>query len=66
MGNIDGIIETFIILGVLIGLAIWGCWGLIDWILIDDAIKSSTLIVPEIELIVRNNVIDTLYVYRKP
>lgn len=52
--------------GVFIVLAIWGCWELIDWLWIDEVIKSTTPIKPEIELVVKNNVIDTVYVYRKP
>ena len=47
-------------------LAIWGCWELIDLFWIDEVIKSTTPIKPEIELVVKNNVIDTVYVYRKP
>jgi hypothetical protein len=32
----------------------------------DDAIKSKHLIKPEIQLIIKDNKVDTLYVYRKP
>ncbi len=46
------------------GLSIWGCWELIDYFFIDEVIKSPVLIVPEIELIVKDNIIDTVYIYR--
>ena len=65
MINLDGMVETLIGLGVFIALCIWGCWELFDYFFIDDAIRSSQLIVPQIELIVKDNVIDTIYVYRK-
>jgi len=64
--NLDGFIPALITFGVLICASIWGMWELIDWIFIDDAIKVSKPIIPEIELIVKDNIIDTLYVYRKP
>lgn len=46
--------------------AIWGCWELIDWLFIDEVIRSPMPIVPEIELVIKDNIIDTVYVYRKP
>jgi len=49
----------------LAGLSIWGVWELIDYLFIDEVIKTTTLIIPEIELTVKNNVIDTVYIYRK-
>ena len=59
-------LTPFILFGALIILAIWGCWEFIDWLWIDDAIRSTTLITPEIELVIKNNVVDTVYVYRLP
>lgn len=53
-------------LGALIVACIWGAWGLIDWIWIDDAIRSTYPLVPEIELVVKDNIVDTIFVYRKP
>ncbi len=44
----------------------WGGWVLIDGLWIDDAIKVSKPITPELEIVVKDNVVDTLYVYRKP
>lgn len=46
-------------------LAIWGLWELIDFLFIDEVIKSTDPIIPEIELVVKDNKVDTVYVYRK-
>ena len=53
-------------LGAFIILIIWGCWELVDWAFNDHSIESTTLIVPEIKLVVKNNIVDTVYVYRQP
>lgn len=66
MGNLDGLVSALVVGGLFIGLAVWGAWELIDWIFIDDAIKTTSPMVPEIELIIKDNKVDTLYVYRKP
>lgn len=66
MGDYSFDLRPLILLGAFIILAIWGCWELIDWLWIDDAIRSTKPIVPEIELVVIDNVIDTVYVYRQP
>ena len=42
-------------MGLIIGLALWGGWEVIDWLLIDDAIRVSHPITPEIELIINDN-----------
>lgn len=59
-------LTPLIVLGAITVAFVWGCWELVDWLWIDDAIKTTTPIIPEIELIVNENQIDTLYVYRKP
>jgi hypothetical protein len=41
-------------------------WELVDWLFIDDAIHSTVPIVPEIKLVVKDNIVDTVYVYRLP
>lgn len=64
--NLSGMFTGLILIGLLIGGVLWGSWELIDWIWIDDAIKVSKPITPELEIIVKDNVVDTLYVYRKP
>ena len=56
----------FISLIVVIFLIGWGLWELIDWLWIDDAIRVTEPLVPELELTVKDNVIDTIYVYRIP
>ena len=66
MGNSDEVIHTLIAFCVFCGLACWGLWEIIDWLWIDDAIRSTKPITPEIELVVKNNTIDTVYVYRQP
>ena len=65
MSDYDFDLSIFIWIGVIIGLAIWGCWELVDWMWIDDAIRVSKPIVPELELVVKDNIIDTVYVYRQ-
>lgn len=66
MGNLDGVFTALIVGGLFVGLALWGSWELIDWVFIDDAIKTTSPIAPEIELIIKDNKVDTLYVYRQP
>jgi hypothetical protein len=53
-------------LGAFVVLAVWGCWELIDYLWIDDAIRVTEPIQPTIEYVVHNIVIYTIYVYRKP
>lgn len=62
----EGLIGGIIVLCVLSILLFWGGYELVDWLFIDDAIKTTAPIKPEIELIIKNNVVDTLYIYRKP
>ena len=50
----------------LAGLSIWGAWELIDYFFIDEIIESPHLLIPEIKLIIKDNQIDTVYIYRKP
>jgi len=66
MGDYSFDIRPILWLAFFAGLAIWGVWELIDWLFLDHVIKSTTKIIPELEIVVKNNVIDTLYVYRKP
>lgn len=64
--DFSGAFYGLMIICFLVGLACWGLWELIDWLWIDDAIKSLTPIRPEIKLIINDNVVDTVYVYRQP
>lgn len=65
-GDFGKMLGLFFVMGVILGLIIFGAYLLIDWLWIDDAIKSTTIITPKIELVVKNDVIDTVYVYKKP
>lgn len=60
------LITSIVILCIISALGFWAVVSLIDWLFIEDAIKSTKPITPEIELIVKDNVVDTLYIYHKP
>jgi CHASE2 domain-containing sensor protein len=64
--NFDGVITALIIIGMVIVATLWGFWELIDWLFIDDAIRSTEPLIPDIELVIKDNKVDTVYVYRKP
>ena len=57
---------TIVVLCAICVLVFWGGYELVDWLFIDDAIRTTELIEPEIELVVKDNVVDTIYVYREP
>ena len=59
----DKIIGIFMTIGVLIGLCLWGLFAIYDYYFIFDGIKSNKPIIPKIELIIKDNKVDTLYVY---
>ena len=61
-----GLGTTIVLLCVFCVLVFWGGYELVDWLFIDDAIRTTEIIEPEIELVVKENVVDTVYVYRKP
>lgn len=61
MNDIGSAIVTLVVLGMLFFLSIW--FGV--WLFTDEEIKSEYLIKPKIELIVKNNKIDTIYIYTK-
>lgn len=65
MGDYDFYIRSVLWLVFILGLGIWGAWEVIDYFFIDEVIKSETIITPEIEIIVNNNIVDTIYVYRQ-
>lgn len=64
--NLDGLVPGLIVMGMLIVAAVWGVFELVDWLFIDDAIRVTEPLVPELELTVKDNLIDTIYVYRLP
>ena len=64
MVSLNGIFETFIAIGVAIGLLVWGLFaGYNKWFVNHD-IKVSKPLIPTIELVIKNNKVDTLYVYK--
>ena len=65
-GNFGDIFKAFFTIGLVLGLLIFGLYLLVDNFFIDHAIKVKKPIKPTIELVVKNNVVDTVYVYRKP
>ena len=66
-GNmLNGLGIVLVISGLIIACTFWAGFEIADWLFIDDVIKSTEPITPEIEIIVKDNVIDTLYLYRKP
>ena len=60
--NLDGLVPMLITLGVIIGLSIWGFMSLVS----SNDIRSTEPIVPQIELVVEDNVVDTIYIYKEP
>jgi len=60
--NFDGLVTMLITLGVITGLSVWGFMSLVS----SNDIRSTEPIVPQIELVVEDNVVDTIYVYKKP
>jgi hypothetical protein len=66
MIKLDGFVSVLVGFGMVIVLAIWGIWGLIDLFFISEDIRSDKPIKPEIELVIRDNKVDTVYVYKQP
>jgi len=55
-------LPRFILICMLLPVVIW---LLVDYLWIDEIIRSDKIIIPEIELVIKNNVIDTVYLYKK-
>lgn len=64
--DLGGVVPVLIIFGIIIAVAVFGCWGLIDYLWIDDSIRVSEPLIPKLELTVKDNIIDTVYVYQLP
>ncbi|MGL5713289.1 MAG: hypothetical protein ACRCX2_09745 [Paraclostridium sp.] len=62
--NFENLILGLMLLGALTVGVIWGCWELVDYLWIDDVIKVTKPLKPELEIFIRDNIVDTLYVYR--
>jgi len=57
--------QAIVFLCVVSVLLFFGGYLLVDYLFIEDAIRSTKIIIPKIELVVKNNVIDTIYIYSK-
>ena len=64
MGSLEGIFEVFVGLGIIIGLAIWGLFSAYNHWFVNNDIKVKKPLIPTIELVIENNKVDTLYVYK--
>ncbi|MCP4520957.1 MAG: hypothetical protein GY827_04565 [Cytophagales bacterium] len=60
--NLDGLVPMLITLGVIIGLSVCGFMSLVS----SNDIRSTEPIAPQIELVVEDNVVDTIYIYKEP
>ena len=61
LGEVFGCLIT-ITIAAIIGCIAFVCYYFFS----DDSIKSEHPIKPKIELVIKDNKVDTLYVYRKP
>ena len=61
-----GLIAAIVMLAIFFGLLIVGGYAIIDKYAVDHSIKSHTLIKPEIKLVIEDNKVDTIYVYKQP
>lgn len=66
MIKLDGLVTVLFGFGLIFGLALWSIWGLIDLFFISEDIRSDKPIKPEIELVIKDNKVDTVYVYKQP
>lgn len=62
----QGIGAAIITLCIICVLIFWAGYELVDWIFISEDIRVEQPIKPEIELIIKDNKVDTIYVYRHP
>ena len=65
-GGSDNFLGGIITFCIIIVALSFSAYFTIDWLLIDDAIKVTEPIKPELEIFVKDNVVDTLYIYREP
>ena len=57
-------LKSLIYIGAFIVLLIWGLCEGIDYFFIEECLKSETLLVPEIQLVIKQNKVDTIYIYK--
>lgn len=62
----DGLAQVFrLFLFIIAILFCWGAYSTIHFFM-NKEIETDKPIVPELRLVVKNNVIDTVFVYREP
>lgn len=64
MYNFD--LRPLIWLGAAVASIIIGSIWFVTWLASDDSIRTDKPIKPELELIIKDNKVDTVYVYRQP
>lgn len=64
--DIGKMLGIFFVLGTVLGLLVFGAYLLFDKFFIEHSIKVDKKIRPKIELVIKNNSVDTVYVYTKP
>lgn len=62
----QGIASMFIAVGVFCSVVVAIIMGTIWFFVSSDEIKSEKRIEPKIELIIKNNKVDTLFIYKEP
>ncbi len=62
----DGLLGAIVFCCICAVIICFGAYALVDWLFIFDGIKSDVLITPEIQIVVVDNVVDTLYIYKNP
>lgn len=61
----DGLVGAIVFLCILVAIVIGGLsWGVAKFT--SRAIESPTRIEPELKLTVKDNKVDTIYIYRRP
>ena len=63
--NFD-LVTPIVFMCLIVVLIIFGAWYLVDYLWINHDIISKVQIHPTIKLEIHNNVVDTLYVYKRP
>lgn len=62
----QGIAKMLTVIAVLVAIVVFALTAGGAWLLSTDNIESEHRLEPEIRLIINNNQVDTLYIYKKP
>jgi hypothetical protein len=67
-GNISEGIGMLMVLAAIsiCSLVILGITNVIDFFFTKDTFETTEIVVPEIKLIIEDNKVDTVYIYREP